>query len=146
MEDREFTKDMYKLYVAQRKKLDDLVPKSVREQYIKKEKNYEEFKEKQKERYKKRVEEGGEEFRQKIREKNNASYRRKKEREAAESKEIPESISRYSSSITQSNYSVDDSEEDLESVFTDDVQSYEAPQVVTLKGRPQDVTPRFIGF
>jgi len=139
MEDREFTKDMYKLYVAQRKKLDDLVPKSVREQYIKKEKNYEEFKEKQKERYKKRVEEGGEEFRQKIREKNNASYRRKKEREAAESKskEIPESISRYSSSITQSNYSVDDSEEDLESVFTDDVQSYEAPKVVT---------PRFIGF
>jgi len=141
MEDREFTKDMYKLYVAQRKKLDDLVPKSVREQYIKKEKNYEEFKEKQKERYKKRVEEGGEEFRQKIREKNNASYRRKKEREAAESKskEIPESISRYSSSITQSNYSVDDSEEDLESVFTDDVQSYEAPA-------PKVATPRFIGF
>ena len=138
MEDREFTKDMYKLYVAQRKKLDDLVPKSVREQYIKKEKDYEEFKEKQKERYKKRVEEGGEEFRQKMRERNNASYRRKKEREAAaETEEIPESISRYSSSITQSNYSVDDSEEDLESVFTDDVQSYEAPKVVT---------PRFIGF
>ena len=113
MEEKEFTKEMYKLYVAQRKKLDGAVPKSVREQYIKKEQQYEDFKQKQKDRYHQRVAESGEEFRQKMREKNNATYRRKKEREAEKRttscdddvSTIPESVSRYSESITKSNYS-----------------------------------------
>ena len=144
MEDKEFTKEMYKLYVTQRKKLDEAVPKSVREQYIKKEKDYENFKEKQKERYHQRVAEQGEDFRQKMREKNKATYQRKKEREAELRKKsvvddddistIPDSVSRYSSSITQSQYTVDDDEEDLESIFSDE------PQIKPV------IPHRFIGY
>jgi hypothetical protein len=146
MEDKEFTKDMYKLYLAQRKKLDSAVPKSVREQYIKKEEKYEQFKQLQKERYHQRVAEGGDEFRQKIRDKNNASYRRKKERDTKKQEEsedddyvstIPESVSRYSRSITKSNYSVDDDEADLESVFSEE----QNPRQLH-----NHFTPRFIGF
>lgn len=144
MESKEFTKDMYKLYVAQRKRLDDLVPKSVREQYSKKEQDYEEYKQRQKERYHQQVAEGGEEFRKKIRERNNATYHRKKAREAELRKKavseddevstIPDSVSRYSESITTSSYTVDDDEEDLESVFNDE----EKPK--------QIINQRFIGF
>lgn len=147
MEEKEFTKEMYKLYVAQRKKLDDAVPKSIREQYIKKEQQYEDFKQKQKDRYHQRVAESGEEFRQKMREKNNATYRRKKEREAEKRttscdddvSTIPESVSRYSESITKSNYSVDDDEEDLESVFSDET-------TTTKMHKMPPITQRFIGY
>ena len=147
MESKEFTKDMYKLYVAQRKRLDDMVPKSVREQYSKKEQDYEEYKQRQKEKYHQQVVDGGEDFRKKIRERNNASYQRRKARELQKRKTavseddevstIPDNISRYSESITQSNYSVDDDEEDLESVF-----SYETEKPVI---KPT-INPRFIGF
>lgn len=150
MEDKEFTKDMYKLYVSQRKKLDDLVPKSVREKYIKKEQDYEEYKEKQKARYHQRVAEEGEDFRKKIREKNNANYHKRKAKEAESRKKattqdvdaddvstIPESVSRYSESITKSNYSVDDDEEDLESVFSDQTEKHVSKPIIN---------HRFIGF
>ena len=153
MEDKEFTKDMYNLYVAQRKKLDDLVPKSVLEKYIKKEEQYEQFKEKQKQRYRKRVEEEGEAFRQKMRDKNNATYRRRKEREENERKkaivsesDIPESVSRYSSSMTKSNYSVDDDEEDLESVFSEAPNINEIIEPVAEQAIQKLIHHRFIGF
>ena len=68
MNEAEFTKDLYKLYVSQRKKLDESVPIVVKERYINKQKAYEVQKAKQKEKYHKKVEEGGDEFRKKLRE------------------------------------------------------------------------------
>lgn len=149
METKEFTKDMYKLYVAQRKRLDEMVPKSIKEQYSKKQQDYEEYKKKQKEKYHQQVAEGGEDFRKKIRERNNASYQRRKARELEKRKTavsedhevstIPDSVSRYSESITTSSYTVDDDDEDLESVFNDE----EKPITTTIKS---SINPRFIGF
>lgn len=131
MNEAEFTKDLYKLYVSQRKKLDESVPVDVKERYINKQKAYEVQKVKQKEKYHKRVAEEGDEYRKKLREVNKANEQKRKARKQAESSQSeidsrPASpISRYTASMrTQtamsdvtSNASDDD---DLESVFSED--------------------------
>jgi len=150
MEEKEFTKEMYKLYVAQRKRLDEAVPREVKDQYIKKQQNYENYKLKQKERYHQRLAEGGEEFLKQMREKNNNNYKKRKEKlekQEMEKREmekqkfvddndstIPESVSRFSRSITTSNYSVDDDDDDLESVFSEP------------RKQPSLMTHRFLGY
>jgi type II secretory ATPase GspE/PulE/Tfp pilus assembly ATPase PilB-like protein len=129
MNDKEFTKDLFNLYVRQRKQLDESVPKDIKQKYIKKEENYEAQKQRQKERYHKRVAEGGAEYRQKLREINKTNLLKRKAKKLAESTQKEEDsrpaspMSRYVESITRSAQTQSGSEsDDLESVFSEDVE------------------------
>ena len=130
MNEVEFTQDVFKLYVAQRKKLDSIVPKDIKEKYIEKQQKYEVQKQRQKERYHKKVAgENGEEYRKKLREINKANEQKRKARKLAESTQKeedsrPESpMSRYTESLrTRSAQSESDDDDDLESVFSEDTE------------------------
>ena len=126
MNEAEFTKDLYKLYVSQRKKLDESVPVDVKERYINKQKAYEVQKVKQKEKYHKRVAEEGDEYRKKLREVNKANEQKRKARKQAESSQSeidsrPASpISRYTQTAMSDVTSNASDDDDLESVFSED--------------------------
>jgi hypothetical protein len=134
MNEAEFTKDLYKLYVSQRKKLDESVPVDVKERYINKQKAYEVQKVKQKEKYHKRVAEEGDEYRKKLREVNKANEQKRKARKQAESSQSARSevdsrpaspISRYAESMrtqTQTQKQSESDDDDLESVFSEDTE------------------------
>lgn len=124
MEDREYTKEMFNLYVAQRKQLDTIVPKSVKEQYIKKEESYKKQLEKQKEIYRRHINEEGDVYREKCRQKNRESYRKTKDKKKELTNKVQDNIERYTQSLNDEDES-DQSE--IESLFCSEI---EEPQII----------------
>ena len=123
MNDKEFTRDLFNLYVRQRKQLDESVSKDIKEKYIKKEQKYDEQKEKQKKRYYENKEKFGEkEYLEKLRVRNktNEEKRKQKQKETQRDKQEPSSpIRRYAQSSIESNDFASDDDDDLESVFSE---------------------------
>lgn len=132
MDDKEFTRDLFNLYVKQRRQLDESVPRDVKQQYLEKERKYEQQKVRQKEHYHKKKEELGEEYLEVLRVRNRGYIEKRKQkdkdRQATHTSSPPQSpIRRYASSYTDCGSSTprDDnqyySDDDLESVFSEPI-------------------------
>jgi hypothetical protein len=128
MDDKEFTRDLFNLYVRQRKQLDESVPSFVKEKYINKEKKYETQKARQKEKYYENKEKFGEkEYLEKLRIRNKGYAEKKKQKEKErEATHTSSPVSRYAQSFG--------SDEDLESVFSEE------------EPKQQQLFKKFIGF
>jgi len=131
MDDKEFTRDLFNLYVRQRKQLDESVPSFVKEKYINKEKKYETQKARQKEKYYENKEKFGEEYLEKLRIRNKGYAEKKKQKE--KEREATHTSSPVSSPVSRYAQSLDD--EDLESVFSEEEPKHQ-----------QQLFKKFIGF